>query len=151
LLIRRVAGSLQAVDYPAELYCLHVIADNCSDRTAQLALSLGARVYERNDPSLRGKGYALRWLFGRLLADAASGDVFVIVDADSLVNRGFLRALDRRLSAGAVAIQAYDTVLNMEASWGTALRYVAFALLHYLRPLGRKWFGGSAGLKGNGM
>src|SRR5262249_35179285 len=115
LLIRRVVGSVQAIDYPPELYTLHVIADNCTDRTAELARGMGAVVHERHDLEHRGKGYALRWLFGQLLADPASGDAFVIVDADSLVNRGFLRALDRRLRAGAVAIQAYDTVLNIEA------------------------------------
>ena len=151
LLIRRAVGSLLAVDYPSNLFTVHVIADNCTDGTAELARALGAVVHERQDPSLRGKGYALRWLFAQLLTNPASGSAFVVVDADSLVNRGFLRALDRRLRAGAVAIQAYGTVLNLGASWGTALRYVAFALLHYLRPLGRKLFGGSAGLKGNGM
>ena len=151
LLIRRVVGSLLAVDYPPDLYHLHVIADNCTDRTAELAQAAGVTVHERTDPDQHGKGYALRWLFGQLLADPAAGDAFVIVDADSLVNRGFLRALDRRLRRGAVAIQAYDTVLNTAASWGTALRYIAFCLLHYLRPLGRKLFTGSAGLKGNGM
>ena len=31
------------------------------------------------------------------------------------------------------------------------LRYIALALLHYLRPMGRMRLGGSAGLKGNGM
>jgi len=151
LLIRRVVGSLLAVDYPPDLYHLHIIADNCTDRTAELAQAAGATVHERTDPDQHGKGYALRWLFGQLLADPAAGDAFVIVDADSLVNSGFLRALDRRLRRGAVAIQAYDTVLNTAASWGTALRYIAFSLLHYLRPLGRKLFTGSAGLKGNGM
>lgn len=151
LLIRRVVGSLLAVDYPPDLYCLHIIADNCTDCTAELARAAGATVHERNDPERRGKGYALRWLFGQLLADPTAGDAFVVVDADSLVNSGFLRALDRRLQRGAVAIQAYDTVLNTAASWGTALRYIAFCLLHYLRPLGRKLFSGSAGLKGNGM
>ncbi len=151
LLIRRVVGSLLALDYPPDLYHLHVIADNCTDSTAELARTAGATVHERNDPDQRGKGYALRWLFSQLLADHTSGEAFVIVDADSLVNAGFLRALDRRLRCGAVAIQAYDTVLNTAASWGTALRYIAFCLLHYLRPLGRKLFIGSAGLKGNGM
>lgn len=150
-LIRTVLGSLLAVDYPPDLYQVHVIADNCTDRTAELARLPGVTVHERDDPEHRGKGFALRWLFSQLLADPASGDAFVIVDADSLVNRGFLRALDRRLRRGAVALQSYDTVLNVGASWGTALRYVAFALLHYLRPLGRKLFDGSAGLKGNGM
>lgn len=151
LLIRRVLGSVGALDYPPALYTVHVIADNCTDSTADRARAMGVQVHERNDLQHRGKGYALRWLFSRLLADPTAGDAFVIVDADSVVNRGFLRALDRRLQAGAVAIQVYNTVLNTGASWGTALRYIAFVLLHYLRPLGRKLFDGSAGLKGNGM
>jgi 1,2-diacylglycerol 3-beta-glucosyltransferase len=151
LLIQRTVGSLLAVDYPPEMFTVHVIADNCTDSTAERARALGATVHERVAADERGKGYALRWLFARLLPDPAAGDAFVIVDADSVVNRGFLRALDQRLTRGAPAIQAYGTVLNIEASWGTALRYIAFALLHYLRPLGRKLFHGSAGLKGNGM
>ena len=137
LLIRRVVGSLLAVDYPPDLYQVHVIADNCTDRTAELARAQGAVVHERQDAARRGKGYALRWLFAQLLRDPASGDAFVIVDADSIVNQGFLRALDRRLRGDTVAIQAYGTVLNVAAWWGTALRYVAFALLYYLRWLWR--------------
>jgi cellulose synthase/poly-beta-1,6-N-acetylglucosamine synthase-like glycosyltransferase len=151
LLITRTLHNLLALDYPRDQYRVHVIADNCTDDTAALARAAGAVVHERTDPAQRGKGYALRWLFRQLLADPQSGDAFVVVDADSVVNPGFLRALDGHLARGAVAIQGYDTVLNVGASWGTALRYVAFALLHYLRPLGRRAFGGSAGLKGNGM
>lgn len=149
--IARTLRSLLTLDYPRDLYTVQVIADNCTDRTADLARACGAIVHERTDPDQRGKGYALRWLFGRLLADPRSGEAFVVVDADSVVNPGFLRALDGHLRRGAVAIQGFDTVLNPDASWGTALRYVAFALLHYLRPLGRLVFHGSAGLKGNGM
>lgn len=151
VVITRTLRNLLALDYPRDLYAVHVIADNCTDQTAALARAAGAIVHERTDADLRGKGYALRWLFERLLTDARSGDAFVVVDADSVVNPGFLRALDGHLQRGAVAIQGYDTVLNPDASWGTGLRYVAFALLHYLRPLGRRLFGGSAGLKGNGM
>src|SRR2546430_1893732 len=86
-------------------------------------LLFGALVHERTDPAQRGKGYALRWLFRGLLADPQAADAFVVIDADSVVNPAFLRALDRHLAAGAVAIQGYDTVLNPGASWGTALRY----------------------------
>jgi cellulose synthase/poly-beta-1,6-N-acetylglucosamine synthase-like glycosyltransferase len=151
LLITRTLNSLLTVDYPRDQFRVHVIADNCTDATADLARAAGAIVHERTDTAQRGKGYALRWLFRQLLADPRAGDAFVIVDADSVVNPGFLRAMDGHLTRGAVAVQGYDTVLNTAASWGTALRYVAFALLHYLRPLGRRIFGGSAGLKGNGM
>ena len=40
-----------------------VVADNCSDETAALARAAGVEVAERNDPSARGKGFALA--FGR--------------------------------------------------------------------------------------
>ena len=40
---------------------LLVVADNCSDDTAALARAAGAEVVERNDPTRRGKGYALDW------------------------------------------------------------------------------------------
>ena len=36
-----------------------VVADNCTDRTAELARAAGASVLERNDPEHRGKGFAL--------------------------------------------------------------------------------------------
>src|SRR5262252_6431115 len=51
--IRAVIAQLRPCDR------LLVVADNCSDDTASVAMSLGAEVIERRDPSLRGKGYAL--------------------------------------------------------------------------------------------
>ena len=55
------------------------------------------------------------------------------------------------LDVGENIIQAYYAVRDPGSSWSSSLRYTAFALLHYLRPLGRMVLGGSAGLKGNGM
>src|SRR5437016_5923806 len=55
LLITRTVDSLLAVDYPRDLYRVHVIADNCSDETAARARAAGATVHERSDPARRGK------------------------------------------------------------------------------------------------
>src|SRR5699024_1165964 len=59
--ISKTLYSLFALVYPKNLYDLIVVADNCSDNTAQVARSLGATVIERNNNQKRGKGYALRW------------------------------------------------------------------------------------------
>jgi cellulose synthase/poly-beta-1,6-N-acetylglucosamine synthase-like glycosyltransferase len=59
--------------------------------------------------------------------------------------------MDARLEAGSHVVQAYYSVLNPSESPVAALRYAALAALHYARPLGRSVFGGSCGLKGNGM
>jgi cellulose synthase/poly-beta-1,6-N-acetylglucosamine synthase-like glycosyltransferase len=151
LLIGRLLHSLAALDYPARLADVCVVADNCHDRTAELARAGGALVYERHDDAARSKGHALRWLLERLAAEGRRYDAVVVVDADSVVSSNFLRQMDARLEAGSQVVQAYYTVLNDGDSPVAALRYAALAAVHYLRPLGRLTLGLSCGLKGNGM
>jgi len=147
----RLLDSIALIDYPRELYEIHVIADNCSDRTALIAASAGATVHERRDEQLRGKGYALRWLLGRIAESNARYDAYVIVDADSVVSRNFLAVMNNHIARGDQAVQSYDGVLNREESWVSALSYVALALFNNLRPRGRDALGLSVGLRGNGM
>ncbi|MFT3987322.1 glycosyltransferase family 2 protein [Aestuariivirga sp.] len=68
-----------------------VVADNCSDDTAELAAKAGATVVVRHDTNRRGKGYALA--FGRASLAADPPDVVVIADADCRFAPGALRAL----------------------------------------------------------
>lgn len=143
--------NLQQIDYPKTQYAVHVVADNCTDRTADLARAGGATAHERFDTTQVGKGYALEWLLARLQTSDYSYDAFVILDADSIVSANFLTVMDARLSRGEKAIQAYYAVRDPASSWSASLRAAALAALHYLRPLARSIIGGSAGLKGNGM
>jgi 1,2-diacylglycerol 3-beta-glucosyltransferase len=151
VLLPQLLENLQALDYPQELYRVHVVADNCVDRTAELGRIGGAVVHERADAVLRGKGYALEWLLERIWASQEPHDAIVILDADSVVSANFLKVMDTRLARGERVIQAYYAVQQPEGAWSVGLRAVALMLLHYLRPLGRMVLGGSSGLKGNGM
>ena len=144
-------ASARSLDYPAGLVTVHVVADNCSDRTAETARAFGATVHERFDQDRRGKGYALDWVLRRLGERTEAYDACVVLDADSVLSANFLLVMDARLCRGERVIQGYYAVRNPERSWSTALRAVALALRHYLRPLGRTGLGGSAGLMGNGM
>lgn len=150
-LLPDLLASLRAQDYPRELFDVHVVADNCTDATAQVARDGGAVAHERTNLAERGKGYALQWLLERLLKGEQTYDAFVVLDADSVVSPNFLRVMDARLARGERAIQAYYAVRDPARSWGVGLRYAALAVLHYLRPIGRTTIGGTAGLKGNGM
>lgn len=150
-LLPRLLASVRAVDYPSDRLDVYVVADNCTDRTADVARAGGARVDERVDEVERGKGYALRWLLAQIGAAGERYDAFVVVDADSVVARDFFRRMDARLEAGSQVVQAYYTVLNVGESPLAALRFAALAALHYLRPLGRAALSLSCGLKGNGM
>src|SRR3954453_21104955 len=55
--IAATVRSLLGVDYPAQLFDVLVVADNCQDDTAAQARASGATVLERQDPEHRGKGY----------------------------------------------------------------------------------------------
>jgi 1,2-diacylglycerol 3-beta-glucosyltransferase len=135
-------------------YTVHVVADHCTDRTVELVKAAGVDVRE-NASGARGKGPALQWLLGEVLADAdregRAVDAVVVVDADTLVAPGFLAAASARLAAGAVVVQGQYRVRDPGQSTATALRSAALAVRHHLRPLGRTTIGGSCGLFGNGM
>jgi cellulose synthase/poly-beta-1,6-N-acetylglucosamine synthase-like glycosyltransferase len=150
-LLPSLLQSLAEVEYPSPLFSVHVVADNCTDRTVEFARQAGARVYERIDLERQGKGYALEWLIEQLQLEHGQYDAIVILDADSIVSKNFLSVMAARLARGEQAIQAYYAVRDPASSWSTSLRAVALSALHYLRPLGRSVLGGSTGLKGNGM
>jgi cellulose synthase/poly-beta-1,6-N-acetylglucosamine synthase-like glycosyltransferase len=144
--------SLSQLAYPKDLYTVYVVADNCSDGTAELARRFeGVSVYERFDAEKRGKGHALHWMWQQLEEHGLVYDAYLILDADSVVVPVFLQAMDRELVQGVRALQACNTVLNVADSPSTALRWIALTLVNHVRPLGRNALGGSSTLTGNGM
>ena len=149
--IGRLLASIRALDYPADRVDIWVVADNCSDATARIAGSAGAIVRERQDATRRGKGHALQWLLETIAREGRRYDAYVILDADSAISPDFLAAMDARLSAGSVALQAYYTVLPVHGTPAERLREAALALVHYVRPAAKLTLGLSCGLKGNGM
>lgn len=150
-LLPQLLDNLQMLAYPQSGYGVHVIADNCVDKTAELARQHGAVAHERQNDTQKGKGYALQWLLEKLWRDDVPHDAIVILDADTVVSENFLEVMNNRLNNGERVIQSYYAVQNPESSFSAGLRYAALAVLHYLRPQGRMVLGGSAGLKGNGM
>jgi len=148
--IANTVKSLSALDYPVALRRILVVADNCSDSTADRAREAGATVLVRNDTQNRGKGFALAHAFERSLSDGFA-DAVVVVDADTEVSPHLLHSFGLRLEAGAHAVQAHYGVMNPNASWRTRLMTIALALFHKVRSLGRERLGVSCGLRGNGM
>ncbi|OGQ82806.1 MAG: hypothetical protein A2289_20330 [Deltaproteobacteria bacterium RIFOXYA12_FULL_58_15] len=150
LSISTTVKNLFAVDYPSELRRVVVVADNCTDTTVDKARAAGAEVVERNDTNKHGKGYALDYVFTKLI-EHDDFDAVVVVDADTIVSANLLDAFDNRLEAGALAVQAEYGVRNIHDSWRTKLIAIALAMFHHTRSLARERLHVSVGLRGNGM
>ena len=89
--------NLQAMDYPAELYDFYIIADNCTDGTAEVARSLGANVlvHEKDGPDApTGKPIALKAALEALGDYAARYDLLMIFDADNLMDTNMFREVN---------------------------------------------------------
>jgi cellulose synthase/poly-beta-1,6-N-acetylglucosamine synthase-like glycosyltransferase len=129
---------------------LLVVADNCSDQTAEVARSLGATAVERHDPDRRGKGFALDFGVRALAEDAP--EVVVIVDADCRVVDG---ALEHLVQAAAVSHRPVQAAYVMEVppDGGPRSQLSAFAFLYknVVRPRGLGQLGLPCLLTGTGM
>ncbi len=134
-------------------FSIWVVADNCSDNTAELAAGAGAQVLRRADPSRTGKGYALAFFFEHLFAmpDVNEDDAVVVIDADTLVSPQLLRAFAQRLGGGWDWLQGVSGIANRQASWRTRLMSCAFALINGTWLMGQDALGHSVSLRGNGM
>jgi cellulose synthase/poly-beta-1,6-N-acetylglucosamine synthase-like glycosyltransferase len=151
--IAETVQSCLAADYPRSLIYPIVIADNCTDQTAAIAVEAGATVVERFDRTKKSKGYALEYLFESLSETGQLDllDAVVIIDADTTIDRTLFSDFDRELSAGRDWIQCYYTVADPNRTWRTRLLNYAFSLYNGVMPLGQNQIGSSAGFRGNGM
>jgi cellulose synthase/poly-beta-1,6-N-acetylglucosamine synthase-like glycosyltransferase len=127
-----------------------VVADNCSDATAEAARDAGAQVIERTNPAERGKSYALEFALSHLRALADPPEAVAFVDADSVVSSEFFSAMDTRLCAESSIAQGHYCA-GAGATPVARLRRLALDLVHWSRPLGAARLGLPTTLKGNGM
>jgi cellulose synthase/poly-beta-1,6-N-acetylglucosamine synthase-like glycosyltransferase len=129
---------------------LLVVADNCRDRTAEIARGFGARVIERHDPDRRGKGFALDFGIAHLAADPP--DVLVVIDADCRVEPGAIHRLARFALAHRRPAQA-DNLLTLPrgSSPLTSISALAFLVRNRVRPSGLRRMGLPCQLMGCGM
>lgn len=121
--------SIRQQDYPAELLTTFVVADNCTDQTAEVACSGGARVFCRFNKKEIGKGYALNFLLQQI--DSNEGldiyDAFLIFDADNLLMPDYVTQINKVCCNGYDAFCGYRNSKNFGANWisqGYALWYL---------------------------
>ena len=143
--------SLKKQDYPKELYDIYVIADNCTDKTAEVAKQAGAIVYQRFDETKKTKGFALNWFLKQKIEEDANYDAFCIFDADNIVDVNFLKNMNKKLCQGEDVVQGYRDIKNPTDSWISAGYALFYWTMHRFYHLARYNLGLSPLLNGTGF
>ena len=149
--IGNLLDSINKQDYPKELYDIFVIADNCTDNTAKVAKESGAIVYERFDENHKTKGYALQWFFNKKIEEDAPYDAFCIFDADNIVDKNFLKVMNKKLCQGEDVVQGYKDIKNPSDSWVSAGYAIFYWTMHRFYHLARYNIGLSPLMNGTGF
>ncbi len=141
------------VEWPGS--SLWVVADRCSDQTAIEASTAGAKVTERPNGSSDervGKCAVIAWWLSKYEAEWRSRDAVLILDADSRLVKGSLRALRRAMEGGGddpAAVQAFvapdaSALAGRQAGWSEVL-------MQRIDDEARRRCGWSVPLRGTGM
>ena len=151
----RVVGplvdSLMAQQYPRHLFDVHVIADNCTDHTVQVARRHGAIAHIRRDTEKLGKGFGVEWMLQRLWGMGASYDAVVMFDADNLVAPDFLRIMNDKLCSGHQVVQGYLGVKNPFDTWVSVSMSISYWYSNRMWQNARQNVGLSCSLGGTGL
>ena len=144
--------SIQAQNYPQEQVTVFVIADNCTDQTAEVARGYGAEVVERFNTSKVGKGYALDTLVQHIYRNNMERDLdaYLIFDADNILEPDYLQKMNDCFATGEPAITSYRSSKNMSDNWLSA--GYSYGFIHDARFLNntRHILGLSAAISGTG-
>ncbi len=143
--------SLKNQTYNKDLYDIYVIADNCTDNTAKVAKEAGAIVYERFDSTKKTKGYALDWFLKQKIEENAPYDAFFIFDADNIVDKNFIKNMNKKLCQGEDVVQGYRDIKNPSDNWITAGYALFYWTMHRFYHLARYNLGLSPLLNGTGF
>jgi len=148
LMIRKTIDSIRSHLPPGGR--LLVVADNCTDSTAEMAMAAGAEVTVRQNSERKGKGYALDHSLRLLAADPP--DVVIFVDADCEVEPATIEVLAKSCFATQRPVQA-RYVMQPPAQTGLFDRIAQFAwrVRAFVRPAGSANLGWPCQLMGTGM
>ena len=120
--IANLIETIKKQDYPQKLIKIFVVADNCTDNTAQIAKDAGAIVFERFNKNQVGKGYALDFLLQKIQKEYSKEkfDGYFVFDADNLLRPNYITEMNKTFSDGYEVITSYRNSKNYGDNWISA-------------------------------
>jgi cellulose synthase/poly-beta-1,6-N-acetylglucosamine synthase-like glycosyltransferase len=129
---------------------VHVIADHCTDRTADIAWRHGAIVHRRRTGAA-GKGAALFWWLDQTHDQSSENDPILILDADSRAAPDLIPLLRERIREGQQVIQARIAPMVTSSSPVALLAALSEVVEHRVKGRLRSLLGWPVRLRGTGM
>ncbi len=151
--IGQLLDTINKQNYPGDLLDAVVIADNCTDNTAQVARDHGAIVYERFNQEKVGKGYALNEAFQHIAEDFGDSyyDAYVIIDADNLLDENYFAEMNKTFCQGYRIITSYRNSKNFASNWISAGYALTFIREAKFLNNARMMLGSSCAVSGTGF
>ena len=152
-----VAGlieSIQKNNYPQDKLKIFVIAHNCSDRTAEIARSMGVDTYEYNNPQENTMGFAFRHLFSCIERDYGTQnfDGFFLFNADNILDKNYIARMNDAFDYynKECVITSYRNSKNYGTNLMSGLYGMYFSIGCRLESAGRTVVGCSTRVQGTG-
>lgn len=120
-------ASLRRCEYPAERIQIYVIADHCSDDTAEIVEACGAVVLARR-VAPAGKSYSIAWCLDRLAAGGVDPDLYIVIDATVEVDADFISGIVAKCAEGEDIVVGYASVDPGKEQW--FIRCMGLTLVH---------------------
>ncbi len=149
--IANLVKSIKNQEYPADRIDVFVIADACTDNTADEARRAGAITWERNDLARKGKSWVLDYAFNRILNEYGDKyEGYFVFDADNILSPTYVKEMNKLFDMGYLVGTSYRNSKNFGSSWISAANALWFIREARFLNNPRMMLGASCAISGSG-
>ena len=145
--------SIKQQDYPSDLWHIYLLADHCTDRTAEVGRRYDfVTVYERSNGPTNGKGDVLSWGIQKILTDKQDTfDALMVFDADNVADQNFMKHMNAALNKGNAIVQGNRLAGEPYTTFVTKWYAIYWTLYSFFYSYPREKLGLSCFLTGTGF